>query len=89
MVTLLDDKPILDVMERLRNKFPNVLHVERPALTKTTNPTSNRVRPDPRERNALKLFKAFFEHVTGNNLSEEFAKAYEEIATHVREDPKA
>jgi DNA repair protein SbcD/Mre11 len=83
MVTLLDEAPILDAMGRLREVYPNALHVERPALNAGRSDGS---RPDHRKLNDKALFAAFFDHVTGNPLGEDLAAAYDAVAEGVRRD---
>lgn len=66
-ITLTDTQPILDAMGRLREVYPNVLHIERPALL-----TGAPVLPGSGVRRELSdqaLFAAFFEQMTGTPLA--------------------
>jgi len=82
MVTLLDRGAILDAMGRLKDVYPNVLHVERSCLAV---PANDRKHPgDHRKLNDLDLFAAFFSQVTGDGLSEAEAAAYESIVDDLR-----
>lgn len=77
MVTLEDREPILDVMGKLRQVYPNVLHVERPCLSVTGDlRTPGR---DYRHQSEAQLFSAFFNQVTGETLSEEQASRMAEL----------
>jgi DNA repair protein SbcD/Mre11 len=82
MVTLLDTGAILDAMGRLKEVYPNVLHVERACLTPAGNPDGNRT--DHRKLNDMDLFAAFFSQVTGTDLGEAEAAAYESIVDDLR-----
>lgn len=77
MVTLLDKGPVMDAIGRLREVYPNVLHIERPALT-----TGGELRGpggDHRRMDEAALFTSFFEQVTGEPLSEEQNKVFAEL----------
>ncbi len=52
--TLLDKGPVLDAMSKLREKFPNVLHIERPYLS--LNNTSVGLKSDHRKLDEKELF---------------------------------
>ncbi len=87
MVTLLDKGPVMDAIGRLREVYPNVLHIERPALT-----TGGELRGpggDHRRMDEAALFASFFEQVTGKPLSGEenkvFAVSLEEFFQQTRE----
>ncbi|MDY6908398.1 MAG: exonuclease SbcCD subunit D [Thermodesulfobacteriota bacterium] len=81
-VTLLDREPILDAMGRLRNVFPNLLHIERPHL----NPQGDPAGPgkDHRTLNDSDLFATFFSQMTGEPLSEAEAVAFQEVVEQIR-----
>jgi exonuclease SbcD len=74
MVTLRDTGPIMDAIGKLREAYPNVLHLERPCLTaggELRGPGG-----DHRRLNEAELFSSFFEQVTGTPLSGEQNKAF-------------
>ncbi len=76
MVTLKDEGAILDAIGKLREVYPNVLHLERPSLTaggELRGPGG-----DHRRQNEAELFATFFEQVTGTPLSAEQHKAFNE-----------
>lgn len=76
LVRLADTGALLDPMSRLREIYPNVLHIERPAL-EGGGPDALRAHRgacgDP------ELFAAFFEQVTGEGLSDAQAAAFAEV----------
>ena len=82
MVTLLDTGAILDAVGKLREVYPNVLHIERPGLAFGSNPTHGGI--DRRKLNDAALFADFFSEVTGSDLSCEEAAAYEFIVDDLR-----
>jgi exonuclease SbcD len=65
--TILDAGPILDAMPRLRESWPNILHVERP--NRIAGGAAPGSRPNARQTNEVDLFAHFFEHVTGEAMS--------------------
>lgn len=67
LVRLTDTHAILDPMGKLREVFPNVLHMERPGLM--TEGQFHYAR-DTLKRGSLEMFKDFFTQVSGNDLSE-------------------
>ncbi|MDD4767502.1 MAG: exonuclease SbcCD subunit D [Desulfotomaculaceae bacterium] len=76
MVTLRDTGPIMDAIGKLRQVYPNVLHLERPDLT-----AGGQLRGpggDHRRLNETELFSSFFAQVTGTPLSVAQNKAFAE-----------
>jgi exonuclease SbcD len=87
MVTLKDTGPIMDAIGKLREVYPNVLHLERPYLTaggELRGPGA-----DHRRLNEAELFSSFYEQVTGTPLSAEqnqtFAETLEKFYRRERE----
>lgn len=77
MVTLLDTGAILDAMGRLREVYPNTLHIERPYLAAAGDlrcPSGDHRRVDEKA-----LFASFYEQVTASALSPEEEKVFGEI----------
>lgn len=66
LVRLTDTEAILDPMGRLRDVYPNVLHLERPALAQAAQAAS--MAPSKKEGDE-ELFASFFEQVTGMPLN--------------------
>lgn len=77
VVSLLDRTPLLDAMERLRQRFPNVLHLERPGLLQAGELSGRD--GDHRVAAPEDLFAAFFSQVTGEALCEAEAAAFSEV----------
>jgi len=84
-VTLTNQHPVLFPMEKVRAVYPNALHVERQVYVM---PDSGGVQarssnPDKRQADPLELFAAFYQEVSGRELSEEkkqlFADTYEQL----------
>lgn len=87
MVSLQDTGAILDAIGKLREVYPNVLHIERPHLTmggELRGPGG-----DHRRLSEIDLFSSFFEQVTGAPLGDAqagaFAETVEEIYRKERE----
>lgn len=79
MATLLDRGPVLDAMSRIREVYPNCLHIERPALIA---PEGTEMKVEPRQARAADadLFHSFFTQTTGGELTGEEALAFAGVA---------
>ncbi|MBI3948903.1 MAG: exonuclease SbcCD subunit D [Acidobacteria bacterium] len=82
MVTLLDTGAILDAIGKLREVYPNVLHIERPFLM--TGGQVRGLRTDHRTMDDAQLFSQFFSQVTGEDLTKEQAAAFASIVNAMR-----
>lgn len=82
-VMLLDAGPVLDAMGRLRDCYPNVLHVRRPEQ-QAGEGTAASDRPNVRAMDDAQLFKAFYAHVTNAELSGEQEAAFVQIVDELR-----
>jgi len=86
MVTLKDSGAIFDAVGKLREVYPNVLHIERSYLAEgeLCGPGSNY-----RRLSEIDLFSSFYEQVTGDPLSDEqagvFAAMVDELYRRERE----
>ncbi|ABZ84158.1 exonuclease sbcd [Heliomicrobium modesticaldum Ice1] len=69
MVTLLDEGAILDPIGKIRQVYPNVLHIQRTFLERGSGAV--RSVGDHRRLDDLDLFASFMEQVTGSPLDEE------------------
>ena len=69
LVTLMDNGALLDPMGKLRDVYPNALHIERPFLEMKDGLPQAR-KPGPHQ-SELDLFKDFFNEVTREPLSPE------------------
>ncbi len=68
-IRLTDKHAILDVMGKLRQVYPNVLHIERPGLM-AASPQQN-ARRDQLKKGELSMFNDFFEQISGEPLTTE------------------
>lgn len=68
-IRLTDKQAILDVMGKLRQVYPNVLHIERPGLM-SASPQQNAHR-DQLKKGEFAMFSDFFEQINGEPLSTE------------------
>ncbi len=84
MVTLLDTGAVLDPIGRLREVYPNVLHVERPALWTGGRDAGQGAGAERLRLDDMDLFRAFFLDVTGEQLSEEQEAAYASVVEDLR-----
>lgn len=67
LVRLTDTHAILDPMGKLREVYPNVLHLERPGLMSGGDVQCAR---DTLKRGSVEMFKDFFTQVSGNELTD-------------------
>jgi DNA repair protein SbcD/Mre11 len=82
-VMLTDPGPVLDAMGRLRDVYPNVLHIRRPEHEPGAAPASDR--PNVRAMDDAQLFKAFYSHVAGVDLTAEQEVAFAQIVDELRQ----
>ena len=75
VATLMDKGPVFDAMAKLRQHYPNMLHIERPELELQHN--IQLPGGDHAQQRVDQLFTAFFEQVTGDALSPPEAAALE------------
>lgn len=68
LVRLSDRQAILDPMTKLREVYPNVLHLEKPGMLATGAQQMNR---ETLKRGELDMFRDFFVQVTGVSLSDD------------------
>ncbi len=66
LIRLLDKHAILDPMGKLREVYPNVLHLERPKLTNHLDATKKQ---DALRRSEFEMFKDFYAQVQGEEMS--------------------
>jgi exonuclease SbcD len=69
-------------MGKLREVYPNVLHIERPFFDAYRGSQGNRA--DYRKLNDIELFKTFFREVTGQELNAEHIEAYRSVIDELR-----
>ena len=77
LVRLQDKDAILDAMGKLRARYANVLHLERPGLLQAVaSPMEGRRRL---HHGALDLFTAFFNQVTGDPLNADQTEVLKDV----------
>lgn len=67
LVRLTDKHAILDAMGKLRDVYPNVLHLEKPGMMTETD--THEVDREKIKRSELEMFQDFFNQTTGNELT--------------------
>ncbi len=67
-IQLTDTHAILDVMSKLREVFPNVLHLERPGLLVRR---SLKIDREQLKKGELSMFRDFYQQITSEDLSPE------------------
>ena len=82
LVRLTDQKAILDAVGKLRQVYPNVLHLERPGLQ--VGQTAELKGGDHLKRSEIDLYKDFYEEVTGNELIEGGEKVFDDVMQSLR-----
>jgi len=96
LIRLTDTHAILDPMGKLRKVYPNVLHLERPALAASGRQYGvdrDLLKPHSQgqRRGALSMFEDFYQQVCDNALSEDQQQIVEEIldeCLHGRDESK-
>lgn len=83
LVELTDKGALLDPMGRLREIFPNILIIERPALEHEGGETT--LTREDLKQDEVTLFKAFYQQVTGETLDEDQQKAVTATVDSLRE----
>ncbi len=82
LIRLHDREPILDAIGKLRNVYPNVLHLEKPGIESLISEEYlNKI--DHRKLSDEDLFSAFFSQTTGLELSSEQAEFFFSIIQKV------
>lgn len=89
-INLKDEAPVFDAMGRLRLVFPNVLQIQRPALS--PRESGGELRRDHRKVSDLDLFASFYNYVTNQEPDQKrldtFAAAVNELRSKVDESPQ-
>ncbi len=75
LVRLTDTHAILDIMNKLREVYPNVLHLERPGLMASGE--QRQMKRELLKRGEMEMFKDFFHQISGTELTEEQSKVIE------------
>jgi len=79
LVRLTDTHAILDAMGKLRDVYPNVLHLEKPGLMASAE--NYQIDREKIKRSELEMFHDFFNQVTGHELSDLQADALKQTVS--------
>ena len=82
LIRLNDRKAILDAIGKLRQVYPNTLHVERPGMQ--MGEEKQRSGSDYLKRSELDLFKDFYLEVTGLEMESDSVTAFEHTVEEIR-----
>lgn len=80
LVRLTDRHALLDPMNKLREVYPNVLHIEKPGMLHEADQPARR---DALKRSELHMFHDFYQQVTGQSLTDEQAEVLKEVVHNV------
>ncbi len=83
LVKLTDTHAILDVMGKLREVFPNILHLERPGLM--AQRSDQGVAPQQLNTNELSMFEDFFGQVMQRELTKDEKALVEQVIDNVQQ----
>jgi exonuclease SbcD len=87
-VTLQDEGPVVDAMSRIRETYPNALHVEHPTRVEVNS--LNGLAGDLQAQSEEEVFEEFAAHVTGEEgLSEGHREVLEEAFERLRDEERA
>ena len=87
LIKLTDSHAILDVMGKLRERYPNILHLERPGLMATKSEA--KVQPKQKSASELAMFGDFFNQMLDRNLSEDESALVSDVITKLQNDGEA
>jgi len=87
LIKLTDSHAILDVMGKLRERYPNILHLERPGLM--ASKSEAKVQPKQKSASELVMFGDFFNQVLDRDLSEDESALVSEVITKLQNDGEA
>jgi DNA repair protein SbcD/Mre11 len=86
MANLLDEGAVYDAMGRLREVFPNLMHLERPNLFSGDDP--HRSVSDIAGKSDLDLFNDFVQAMTGREMTPGQSAAFISVADEVRREER-
>lgn len=82
MAAILDQQPVLDAMGKLREVYPNTLHIERPWVA--PGAVDARASADHLRLSEAEMFSSFFSQVTGDEMTEPEKGALAEVIEALR-----
>jgi exonuclease SbcD len=83
LVSLTDQGAVFDAMGRLREVYPNVLHIERPFIQQSDRRAGRA--EDYAKLSELDLFSAFFQQVAGRELTPDQREAFIRVVEDFRQ----
>lgn len=86
MATLLDEAAVYDAMGRLREVFPNLMHLERAHLLE--GDSGRRTVSDIAGKDDLELFNDFMEAMTGQQMTEKQSDTFSEVVEEIRREER-
>jgi len=84
LIKLTDSHAILDVMGKLRERYPNILHLERPGLMAVKN--EHAVQPKQNSAGELAMFGDFFNQVLARDLTEQEQALVSDVIAKLQHD---
>jgi len=84
-IILTDDLPIPDVMNRLRQYYPNITHLDWDN-TRTRQADDFSLAADVRQHTPMTLFSEFFERTNGNTMTEEQSEYISQLIRSIWEE---
>jgi len=82
LVQLTDRKAILDAVGKIRDVYPNILHLERPGLMSAAS--SRKRAKDHRRRSEFDLFKDFYAEITSEPMVDGAAEVFNDVVDSLR-----
>ncbi|GAB2682771.1 exonuclease SbcCD subunit D [Aliiglaciecola aliphaticivorans] len=80
LVRLLDKHAILDPMGKLREVYPNVLHLEKPGMLESN---ASQLKQESLKRGELEMFRDFYSQIAGQEMSEDQDKLVTELINNL------
>lgn len=77
MIRLTDTHAILDAMGKLREVYPNVLHLEKPGIMAVGEKKA--MNREKLKRSEIDMFRDFYDQVSGNKLTVDQSRALEKV----------
>lgn len=85
-ITLLDEGAILDPIQKLRQVYPNVLHLERRLENIDKKKKTSLTEQDQKRKTELDLFVSFYEEMTTAEFTEEKRQIISNVINQVRRE---
>lgn len=82
MIILTDTHAILDAIGKLREVYPNVLHLEKPGMMSAGD--AHAMNREKLKQNEIDMFRDFYQQTSGNDLTSEQDQALTEVINQLR-----